>query len=132
ATPSAPNRNLGASEQPSSASRVHGWRICRFGVTARGASMTTQPEMSARSVGSAEVAPQVDNLVRLAGAEQTFLGREVFYRDLLNALPAAIYTTDAAGRITFYNEAAVEFAGRRPALGDEWCVTWKLYNLDGS
>jgi two-component sensor histidine kinase len=94
--------------------------------------MTTQPEMSARSVGSAEVAPQVDNLVRLAGAEQTFLGREVFYRDLLNALPAAIYTTDAAGRITFYNEAAVEFAGRRPALGDEWCVTWKLYNLDGS
>jgi len=57
---------------------------------------------------------------------------DVAYRDLLNALPAAIYTTDAGGRITFYNEAAVDFSGRRPRIGDEWCVTWKLFNLDGS
>src|SRR5690606_41073514 len=49
------------------------------------------------------------------------------------ALPAAIYTTDAQGRITFYNEAAVTLSGRRPILGsDEWCVTWRLYRLDGS
>lgn len=55
------------------------------------------------------------------------------FRDLLQALPAAIYTTDAAGRITFYNEAAVELSGRRPKLGsDEWCVTWRLYNPDGT
>jgi PAS domain S-box-containing protein len=53
--------------------------------------------------------------------------------DILNALPAAIYTTDAEGRITFYNEAAVEMSGRRPELGqDEWCVTWKLYTTDGA
>jgi PAS domain S-box-containing protein len=53
-------------------------------------------------------------------------------RDVLNALPAAIYTTDAQGRITFYNEAAVEMSGRRPELGrDEWCVTWKLFTTDG-
>ena len=26
------------------------------------------------------------------------------FRELLDALPAAIYTTDAAGRITYYNE----------------------------
>ena len=51
---------------------------------------------------------------------------------ILNALPAAIYTTDAEGRITFYNEAAVEMSGRRPELGkDKWCVTWKLYTPDG-
>ncbi|SDF44396.1 PAS domain S-box-containing protein [Agrobacterium pusense] len=43
-------------------------------------------------------------------------------RDLLEALPAAVYTTDADGRITFFNRAAVEMAGRVPALGDEWCV----------
>jgi PAS domain S-box-containing protein len=54
-----------------------------------------------------------------------------FYQ-LLQALPAAIYTTDAEGKIDFYNEAAVEFAGRRPALGDHWCVTWRLLNPDGS
>ena len=35
-------------------------------------------------------------------------------RDLLEALPAAVYTTDADGRITFYNRAAVEMAGRTP------------------
>lgn len=53
--------------------------------------------------------------------------------DLLQALPAAIYTTDAAGRITFYNDAAVELSGRRPRLGsDEWCVTWRLYQPDGT
>ena len=53
-------------------------------------------------------------------------------RDLLEALPAAIYTTDANGRINFFNRAAVEMAGRTPQPGDEWCVTWKLYWPDGS
>src|ERR1700751_3399179 len=53
-------------------------------------------------------------------------------RDLLDALPAAIYTTDAAGRITFYNQAAVEFSGRRPEIGSHhWCVSWRLYWPDG-
>lgn len=54
------------------------------------------------------------------------------FRELLQALPAAVYTTDAEGRITFFNEAAVEFAGRLPLLGELWCVTWRLYNKDGS
>lgn len=53
-------------------------------------------------------------------------------RDLLEALPAAVYTTDADGRITFFNRAAVELAGRVPALGDEWCVTWRLFRADGT
>jgi PAS domain S-box-containing protein len=53
-------------------------------------------------------------------------------RALLDALPMAVYTTDREGRITYCNEAAVEFAGRRPELGvDLWCVTWKLYRPDG-
>lgn len=53
-------------------------------------------------------------------------------RNLLEALPAATYTTDAEGRITFYNRAAVELSGRTPQLGDLWCVTWKLFNTDGT
>jgi len=53
-------------------------------------------------------------------------------RELLDALPAAIYTTDAAGRVTSYNQAAVEFSGRTPVIGsDHWCVTWRLYWPDG-
>jgi len=59
--------------------------------------------------------------------------REQHLRDLLEALPAAIYMTDADGRITFYNEAAVALAGRRPEVGqDQWCVTWRLYQPDGT
>jgi PAS domain S-box-containing protein len=54
------------------------------------------------------------------------------FRDLLDALPVAIYTTDDAGRITFFNQTAAEIAGRRPEIGsDEWCVTWRLYWPDG-
>lgn len=57
---------------------------------------------------------------------------EARLRELLEALPAAVYTTDAEGRITFYNAAAVEMAGRTPQLGsDQWCVTWRLYWPDG-
>src|SRR3982074_2628722 len=55
------------------------------------------------------------------------------FRAVLDALPAAIYTTDAAGRITYFNQAAVDLAGRQPELGtDEWCVTWRLYRPDGT
>ena len=52
---------------------------------------------------------------------------------MLDALPAAIYTTDAEGRLTYFNRAAVEFSGRVPELGtDQWCVSWKLYRADGT
>ncbi len=54
------------------------------------------------------------------------------FREMIDALPAAIYTTDAEGRLTHFNPAAVEFSGRTPELGtDQWCVSWKLYYPDG-
>jgi PAS domain S-box-containing protein len=53
--------------------------------------------------------------------------------ELLQALSAALYTTDATGRITFYNEAAAELWGFRPQLGtSEFCGSWKLYWPDGT
>ncbi|HYI63639.1 MAG TPA: PAS domain-containing protein [Allosphingosinicella sp.] len=52
---------------------------------------------------------------------------------VLETLPAPIYTTDADGWVTFFNRACVDFAGRTPMLGeDRWCVTWRLYGLDGA
>ena len=64
---------------------------------------------------------------------ETVSERERRFRELLGALPAAIYTTDAAGRLTYYNEAAAELWGYRPTLGtDEWCGSWKLYWPDGT
>ena len=51
---------------------------------------------------------------------------------MIDALPAAIYTTDARGKLTHYNAACVAFSGRTPELGsDHWCVTWKLFYPDG-
>jgi two-component system, chemotaxis family, CheB/CheR fusion protein len=51
---------------------------------------------------------------------------------LLNTLPAPIYMTDASGRITFYNAAAIAFWGRRPRLdSDRWCGALRLFSPDG-
>ena len=48
-------------------------------------------------------------------------------REILDALPAPIYTTDAEGHITFFNRGVAELAGRRPRLGaDKCCVNWGL------
>ena len=58
---------------------------------------------------------------------------QFWWRDLVRALPAAIYTTDARGRITFYNDAAAELWGSRPEIGkSKWCGSWKLYWPDGT
>jgi PAS domain S-box-containing protein len=66
-------------------------------------------------------------------AETRLAARERFYHDLLEALPTAVYTTDDRGRVTFYNQAAVDLAGREPKLGaDKWCVNWRLFQPDGT
>lgn len=55
------------------------------------------------------------------------------FQQILDVLPAAVYTTDAQGRVTYCNRAAVELAGREPVMGqDEWCVTWRLLTPDGA
>jgi two-component system CheB/CheR fusion protein len=60
-------------------------------------------------------------------------GGEKRFHDLLNLLPAAVYTTDAAGRITFYNETAAVLWGRRPTLNvDTCCGSARMYWPDGT
>ncbi len=52
--------------------------------------------------------------------------------DYLDRIPAAIYVADKDGTITHFNRACIELAGRTPAVGkDKWCITWKLYTIDG-
>lgn len=53
------------------------------------------------------------------------------YRSMLNELPVPIYTTDADGSVTYWNRACIEFAGREPKVGESWCVTWRLFTMDG-
>jgi len=95
-------------------------------------SLTVSPirDSLGRIVGASKIARDISEQKR---AEAALRDSERRVQDLLAAIPAAIYTTDAAGKITYYNEAAVELAGRRPTIGsDEWCVTWKLYWPDGT
>ena len=59
--------------------------------------------------------------------------RDERFRAMIDALPAAIYATDAEGWLTHFNPAAVRFCGRVPELGsDRWCVSWKILQADGT
>jgi PAS domain S-box-containing protein len=54
---------------------------------------------------------------------------------LLDALPAAAYTCDAEGLITYYNRRAVEAWGREPRLNDpadRYCGSFRMVTPDGS
>lgn len=51
---------------------------------------------------------------------------------LVDEIPAPVYVTDAEGKVTYWNLACVDFAGREPELGrDRWCVTWQLFTMSG-
>jgi len=68
----------------------------------------------------------------LRAALNAIRGPEQSLCEILDALPMAVYITNAEGVITHYNRTCVEFAGRRPRVGqDSWCVTWKLYTEEG-
>jgi PAS domain S-box-containing protein len=95
-------------------------------------SLTVSPvrDGSGRIIGASKIARDIterkEAQLKLQESEQRL-------QELLAAIPAAIYTTDAVGKITYFNQAAVELAGRTPTLGsDEWCVTWKLCHPDGT
>jgi len=79
------------------------------------------------------IGSQIGQFIERKRAEEALRESESRYRSVIDALPAAVYTTDAAGKITMFNQAAVELSGRVPQVGsDSWCVTWKLYHPDGT
>ncbi len=49
----------------------------------------------------------------------------------LDTVGVAVYTTDAEGRITYFNDAAAELWGRRPKPGEMWSGSWRLNWPDG-
>jgi PAS domain S-box-containing protein len=94
-------------------------------------SLTVSPVRDAhgRIVGASKISRDITERKQ---AEARLRDSEQRLQDLLAALPGAVYTTDAQGRITYFNQAAVELAGRTPVMGsDQWCVTWKLFWPDG-
>ena len=65
--------------------------------------------------------------------EQSLKESERILRERLGALPVAIYVTDAAGRITYCNQAAADLWGTKPKFGeDKWCEVARFYHSDGT
>jgi PAS domain-containing protein len=66
-------------------------------------------------------------------AEEILQENEQKFRELLGVLPAAIFVTDAVGRITYCNQGAVDLWGMKPRLGvDRWCELARFYFPDGT
>jgi PAS domain S-box-containing protein len=69
----------------------------------------------------------------LKRSNELLRSKEAGFRQLLEALPAAIQTTDTAGRITYCNQAAVDLWGVRPKVGrDTLHSLYRLYYQDGT
>src|SRR5262249_46727332 len=54
---------------------------------------------------------------------------------VLSLMPAAVYTCDLAGRITYFNQRAAELWGREPKLDseeDKYCGSFRLILPDGT
>ena len=113
------------------AADIRGAAKCRAWSPRIGASRTRQAERDLRLLDI--LARQAADLIERMHADEALRESERRLHEIIEAIPAAVYTTDAEGRITFFNQAAVRFSGRVPDLGtDSWCVTWKLYNTDGT
>ena len=87
---------------------------------------------------SLSVSPIKDRDGRIVGASK--IARAISERkqgernlaNLVEALPAAVYTTDAEGRITRCNQPAIDLWGCRPTLGvSRWTGSWRQYWPDG-
>jgi PAS domain S-box-containing protein len=66
-------------------------------------------------------------------AEESLRESEERLRLVLDTLPAAAYTCDADGMITYFNERAVELWGRAPQLNspvDRFCGSFRLHGLN--
>lgn len=74
----------------------------------------------------------VDFIERWQG-EAALRSSERQKQQLLSVMPAGVYTCDLEGRITFFNDAAVDIWGRTPQVAvDRWCGAQRLFRADGT
>ncbi|AUT76637.1 ATP-binding response regulator [Paraburkholderia hospita] len=60
------------------------------------------------------------------------LQSEMRFRILLDDFPVAIYCCDANGKLTLFNDAAVQLWGRSPEIGmDSWCGSHRMFTVEG-
>ena len=67
------------------------------------------------------------------GAEEAVRASERRFRALVRDLSAGVYTCDAAGYITYFNEAAAALWERTPEIGrEQWCGSLRIRRPDGT
>jgi PAS domain S-box-containing protein len=68
-------------------------------------------------------------------AEQELLASEERMRQVMSLMPVAVYTCEEGGRITFFNDHAVQLWGREPKLNDQedrYGGSIRMWAVDGS
>jgi PAS domain S-box-containing protein len=97
-------------------------------------SITVSPikDSGGRIVGASKIARDTSERKQFKDALRR---SEAKFRRLLENLPAAAYTCDAEGLITYYNPHAVQLWGRAPKLNDpeeRFCGSFKLFSTEGA
>jgi PAS domain S-box-containing protein len=113
--------------------RIHHFetvRRCKDG-TLLDISLTISPIKDAQGkiIGASKIARDI---TQRKLAEAKIHESERRFREMIAELPAAVFTVDGEGRLTHYNRAGLDLAGRIPLETDRWCIGWRLYNVDGS
>jgi PAS domain S-box-containing protein len=127
-------------EEPEILARIHrGERIHHFETVRRrkdgtlvDVSLTVSPlkDDHGKIIGASKIARDITQR-KLAEAKLRDSERQL--QELISAVPAAIYTTNAEGEVNYFNQATMELTGRAPTIGkSEWCTTWKLYHPNGA
>jgi PAS domain S-box-containing protein len=70
------------------------------------------------------LARQAADWIERGHAETQLRSSEEWIRRLVSLMPAAVYTCDSDGRITFFNRRAAELWGREPEVGDPTRSEW--------
>jgi PAS domain S-box-containing protein len=97
-------------------------------------SLTISPikDGSGRIIGASKIARDISERKRF---EEALRRSEARFRGLLEKLPAAAYTCDAEGLITYFNQQAVQLWGRAPNLNDpedRFCGSFKIFSSEGA
>jgi two-component system CheB/CheR fusion protein len=127
-------RQMYALSTPGGAGSRTGTRDGYMGRRANGEEFPVEVSMSGASADGSALTVILRDVSERQRVDAALRDSERRYRTLMDILPAAVYTCDADGRITFCNERAVELWGRRPGDGEtdrRFCGSFRLRTADG-